>query len=122
MFGLSTSWRTRKLLDGNALLDAIKETGIKGLEIDYRIQRSTLNNIKSRLQSSEFEVLSVHAICPMPDDVSPQHASAELFDISSDDVDEHNFDVYFCVDHQHQYQRSRKFLDPSLSPKIKALS
>lgn len=84
-------------MDGHALLDTIKETGIRGLEIDYRIQQTTLNNIKNRLQSSEFDVLSVHAICPRPDNVSPSEASAELYDISSDDIDEHKLAVKHSI-------------------------
>ena len=93
MYGLSTSWRSGTITDGKQLLNAIKETEINGLEIDYRIRQSTLDTIRKRLKSSEFNVLSVHAQCPMPDHVSVSMANAELYDLSSDDRDEHNMAI-----------------------------
>ena len=65
-FGISTAWQSGQLDDGHALLDSIAATGLRGLEIDYRVTGAMLKQMLPRLHSSEFQVLTVHNYCPLP--------------------------------------------------------
>jgi len=86
--GLSTSWRTADSSDGNLLLDEIRETGIEALELDYRLSSDELGQMKRRLKSSEFTVLTVHNYCPLPGGVSKSEARGDLFLLSSTDPEQ----------------------------------
>jgi len=67
MLGLSTSWKSESITDGNELLDELHKSGLSALEIDYRIWEHELLKIKKRLKK-EFTILSVHNPCPIPSD------------------------------------------------------
>ena len=88
MLALSTAWIATDVTDGDRLLDAVRETGLAALELDYRLTAAMVQQMRRRLRSREFTVVSVHNYCPLPEGV-PQHlASGDLFLLSSTDADE----------------------------------
>lgn len=48
MYGISTCWRSAQITDGNRLLDAMLESGLSTLELDYRIHETEFNKIAKR--------------------------------------------------------------------------
>jgi len=65
--GISTAWQSAQLDDGHLLLDRMAATGLDALEIDYRITGAMLRDMRPRLQTGEFRILTVHNYCPLPD-------------------------------------------------------
>ncbi|MBC7185558.1 MAG: TIM barrel protein [Calditrichaeota bacterium] len=88
MLGLSTAWIATEVDNGDRLLDALRETGLSALELDYRVTAAMLQQMRRRLRSHEFSVLSVHNYCPLPEGVPQHQASGDLFRLSSTDPEE----------------------------------
>lgn len=93
MTGISTCWRSAESTDGNELLDAFLDLGFNTLEIDYRVGEDELKQVKRRLMSSEFNVLSVHNFCPLPRDIPKSEANGDLFVLSARDREERRIAV-----------------------------
>ena len=93
--GISTAWQSGQVSDGNRLLDLLGETGLSGLELDYRVSQQTLLQMWQRLRSDEFQVVSVHNYCPTPPGYEGHPHAAALFNPASLDVDERKLAVKF---------------------------
>ncbi len=93
--GLSTSWLSKRLTDGNELLDALGAAGLTGLEIDYRVSGATLEQMRPRLRRGEFTVYSVHNYCPTPPGYEGHPNVAALFNPASLDQEERKLAVRF---------------------------
>ncbi len=97
MFGISTSWKTTEIKDGNLLMDELEKTGIPGVELEYRISGEAFNQIKKRLQSSSLRVLSLHNFCPHPEILPIEKASGDAFSLSSLDEKERRLAVQYSI-------------------------
>ena len=95
MLGISTSWKSKQIDGGNELLDSILESGISALELEYRISEPMRKQMWKRLKSSEFEVLSIHNIFPLPDGVARDQATADFFLFSSPEKEERNLAIKY---------------------------
>jgi sugar phosphate isomerase/epimerase len=61
---VSTSWLSSKIKDGRRLVEAIKETGISRLELEYRLSPEVCDDILRNREEWEIGITSVHAVCP----------------------------------------------------------
>jgi len=95
--GLSTSWLSGVIHEGNELLDALGASGLRGLEIDYRVSRETLRQMMPRLRSGEFTVLSLHNYCPTPPGYEGHHNVASLFNPAALDEEERKLAVKHSI-------------------------
>ena len=50
--------------DARRMIDAVKETGIDCVELDFRISREMFNEILKNREAWSFSVSSLHAVCP----------------------------------------------------------
>ena len=50
--------------DARRMIDAVKETGIDCVELDFRISREQFNEILKNREAWSFSVSSLHAVCP----------------------------------------------------------
>lgn len=82
---VSTSWLSRNLSDARRMIDAVKETGVDTVELDFRISREMFNEILKNREAWSVSVSSLHAVCPALD---KKQRGAEKFLIS--DTDEEN--------------------------------
>ncbi|MDZ7338586.1 MAG: sugar phosphate isomerase/epimerase [candidate division KSB1 bacterium] len=101
MLALSTAWVATEVTDGDQLLDAVREVGLSGLELDYRLTKAMLHHIRRRLRSHEFTVVSVHNYCPLPEGVPQREASGDLFLLSSTDEEERRHAVKLSIETVH---------------------
>lgn len=92
--GISTAWQSGQLDDGNELLDRMAATGFQGLEIDYRVTTEMLKQMRPRLNSNEFTVLTVHNYCPLPSGYTKADA-VSLFNFASLDEDERKLAIKY---------------------------
>jgi sugar phosphate isomerase/epimerase len=97
MYGISTCWRSAIIDDGHELLDRMLDSGLNSLEVDYRISEKEFLRIKKRLKSGEFTVLTVHNFCPIPEGISKDKASGDVFLLSSPDPNERQVAVKFAL-------------------------
>jgi len=98
MFGISTAWKSSLIHDGNQLLDELEQTGIPGLELEYRITTEAFQQIKKRLKHSALQVLSLHNYCPHPDVLPPDKASGDALLLSSPDEAERKVAVKYSLE------------------------
>ncbi len=82
---ISTSWRSAEIKEGLPLLEAMKETGMKMLELEFRLLGSAFDEIKSNIESSGIGISSLHAVCPST--ATDGKVRAERFLISDEDED-----------------------------------
>jgi len=61
---VSTSWLSSKIKDGRRLVEAIKETGISRLELEYRLSREVCDDILRNREEWKIGITSFHAVCP----------------------------------------------------------
>lgn len=65
---ISTCWRARKIPDPKRLVEAMKETGLNTLELEFRIRAETFWEIKKNRKNWGIKISSLHAVCPAPPD------------------------------------------------------
>jgi sugar phosphate isomerase/epimerase len=97
MFGISSSWKSPEISDGNRLIDEIEKTGIPGIELEYRLSRDTFGQIKNRLKNDSLKVLSLHNYCPHPNILPIDKASGDAFWLSSIDEAERKLAVQYSL-------------------------
>lgn len=86
MLGVSTSWKSRAITDGERLIEAVTSLGVTAVELDFRLSAETLRSAVTACEKSGVTILSVHAVCPAPADKSMANY-AEAFQICATDED-----------------------------------
>ncbi|OGX23744.1 MAG: hypothetical protein A3D10_02680 [Omnitrophica WOR_2 bacterium RIFCSPHIGHO2_02_FULL_48_11] len=76
MLALSTAWNYREDMSVPQMLEDIKATGIRHLELGYRLTQPQVEALIPLLKKFKLKVSSVHNYCPLPfDGLSPRHSS-----------------------------------------------
>ena len=105
MLGISTCWWSiNRVSVGEEIVSDILELGLTGVELEYRISNAVFQQMKSKLKKV-LRVLSVHNLFPLPDGISRDKASGDLFLLSSPDRDESSRAVRYSVktiEHTHE--------------------
>ncbi len=65
MIALSTSWQSGGSATAGQILAALTQTGIKGIELSYRISENLYQQMKRPLKRSGLKVVSVHNYFPI---------------------------------------------------------
>jgi sugar phosphate isomerase/epimerase len=87
MLGISTCWWSGRSSDGHEILDHVKRLGLEGVELEYRLSASVVDQIRSRLQRPPA-VLSIHNFFPNPGEPEGRPGSGDYFLLSALDPDE----------------------------------
>ena len=66
MLALSTSWQSGESATADQMLEALTGTGIKGVELSYRVSEDLYQQLKRPLRDSGLKVVSIHNYFPMP--------------------------------------------------------
>lgn len=88
MLGISTSWKSTELDNGEALFQAVQRLQVSQLELEYRVTPAMFQQMRELLKKSEIEVVSIHNFFPIPPIVTRSMASGDLFLLSSPDREE----------------------------------
>lgn len=70
-----------------ALLAALEEAGLPGLEVEYRLSRPVLERLLPELAPRGLKVVSLHSPVPLPPGVPRQAANADIFSLASLDAE-----------------------------------
>lgn len=97
MFGISTAWKSSIISDGHLLLDQLAPTGISGLELEYRLSVTALQQAKSRFADGGWKVLSLHNYCLYPEILPIEQASGDGFSLSSRNPEERRLAVKYSL-------------------------
>jgi len=104
MLGISTCWWSNRTFSSEEIVGDILGLGLKGVELEYRISNHVFQQMKSRLKR-DLTVLSIHNFFPMPEGITHDKASGDLFLLSSTDKDERSNAVKFSIktlEHAHE--------------------
>jgi sugar phosphate isomerase/epimerase len=85
---VSTVWRSRKVLNGAALIDEIIQLPTRQIELEFRIPAVMFEEMKPVVDKGEISVVSIHNYFPVPDILMPSEGSGDAFLLSSDDEEE----------------------------------
>ena len=50
MLALSTSWKSKEIINGEILVQALEGFDVSGIELDYRIKEAVFHQIKKTLK------------------------------------------------------------------------
>lgn len=82
MLALSTSWRSATLKSGEALVAALAQHAVDGVELEYRISAKAFGPMPAALKRAGLPVVSVHNFFPHPADMTRFRPSGDLFPLS----------------------------------------
>jgi sugar phosphate isomerase/epimerase len=85
MLALSTSWQSGGSLTAEDMLTAFENTGIKGIELSYRISQDLYQQLRAPLKRSDLNVVSIHNYFPIPPVKPDSTGSGDLFLLSGPD-------------------------------------
>jgi sugar phosphate isomerase/epimerase len=96
MLGISTCWWYNKVDRADSILDDVRQLGLDGVELEYRITRDMYLEMKPRLKTS-LPVYSIHNYFPIPEGFGPSQGSGNLFLLSSTDAAERSSAVKYTI-------------------------
>ena len=85
MIALSTSWKSIQCRDGDALVQAVADSGFEGIELEYRIGEPLYQRMMPALKRSGLMVVSVHNYFPIPPIIPHSKGGGDLFLLSDPD-------------------------------------
>ena len=97
MLGVSTAWKSEVWTNVQAIIAAILDLGIQGVELDYRLTFPMAKQILPLWKSGQFSVISVHNYFPVPDGIPAAKGSWDFFSLSSPDEEERTQAVHFTI-------------------------
>ncbi len=83
--------------EASAVLEALEETGLKTLELEYRLTAPVLDHLLPELGPREFKVNSLHNFLPVPQGLPKDRAGGDLFNLASRDKDERSLAVEYTA-------------------------
>ena len=88
MLSISTSWNSHRHTSGASIVDEIKAIGFDTVELNFALAQDAVDEILSMKDRGEIEVSSLHNMCPLPPEISPEKASPDHYSLSSSDEEE----------------------------------
>ena len=88
MLGVSTSWKSTELNNGEALFNSIQRLNVAEVELEYRVTDLMFHQMRDLIKKSDVRVVSIHNYFPVPPVVERSMAGGDLFHLSSPDRDE----------------------------------
>ena len=97
MLALSTSWQSGESATVAEMFAALKNLGIREIELSYRISEATFQQLKGPLKRSGVKVVSVHNYFPIPSVRAGAKGSGDLFLLSSLDHAERQDAIHYST-------------------------
>lgn len=97
MLGISTSWRSREITDGRSLINDMLSLELDGLELEYRITETALNDMRPILNEHNTNIFSIHNFFPVPDIIPQGKGNGDLFLLSSKNSEERANAVKYTI-------------------------
>ena len=88
MLALSSSWISKNINDGIALINALQRFNVCAVELEYRISKAMFLQLLKLLPKTNLNVVSVHNYFPIPPIFEYAKGSGDLFRLSSPDQEE----------------------------------
>ncbi len=85
---LSTCLASGQASGARELLDSLAPSGLRALELEYRISTPIWQRLQPLLRPGGWSVSSLHNYFPLPPDIPPERASGDLFNLASGDPDQ----------------------------------
>jgi sugar phosphate isomerase/epimerase len=95
MLGISTSWKTENSDSGREVIEAILDLGAESIELEYRVTPAMLKEILPLLKERQVSVMSLHNFFPLPEGLSKEEASGDIFSLSSPEKEERELAVKY---------------------------
>jgi sugar phosphate isomerase/epimerase len=95
MLSVSTAYRSEICADGAEIIKTILDLGIQGVELEYRINESMLQDILPFVKRRQIVVPSIHNIMPVPEGVDRETGNGEFVSLSSPDRTERDLAIKY---------------------------
>lgn len=97
MLALSTSWKSKELINGEILVQALEGFDVSGTELDYRIKEAVFRQMKKPLKRSDLRVVSIHNYFPIPAVIPHSKGGGDLFLLSHPDREERQRAIQWTI-------------------------
>jgi len=93
MIALSTSWKSSRVDNGEALIEAVLGFKVTGVELEYRITGKMFHQMRTLLKRSGLAIVSIHNYFPAPTDEKGLKPGGDMLSLSNPDRDKRNLAV-----------------------------
>lgn len=93
MFILSTSWNAKRHGNGFDMAREIREAGFDTVELGFMMTERSVDDIFLLKKEGAISVSSLHNMCPLPPEISPDKASPDFYSIASINEEERRLAV-----------------------------
>ncbi len=88
MFALSTSWNALQYSRAKDIIEEIKGLGFDRVELNFNLTSALVQEMLSLKEQGSIQVVSIHNFCPIPEGISREKASPDIFSLSALDEKE----------------------------------
>ncbi|MCM8779987.1 MAG: sugar phosphate isomerase/epimerase, partial [Candidatus Omnitrophica bacterium] len=92
---ISTAWNYAHAKNGSQIIEEIKKLGFGQIELNFSLERITLEEILGFVKQGEIKVSSVHNFCPIPEGLAKEIALPDYYNLASFDETERQKAVFF---------------------------
>ena len=97
MLAVSTSWSAGAGMGPAALLEALEDLPVEGLELDYRLDKACFEGLAGRLGRSRLAAVSLHNFCPFPGIVKNRPPGGDYFNLADPDREKRHLAVEWTI-------------------------
>ena len=97
MLAISTSWKSKQAHSGEALIDALMNFDISGVELEYRITDVMFQRMREPLKKSGLTVVSLHNFFPAPTHIKKLKPGGDMFSLSHPDREQRQLAVNWTI-------------------------
>ncbi len=95
MYALSTSWNAARHSQGKDIINEIKGLGFDCIELNFTLSAEKVDEIAALREQGLIKIISLHNFCPIPEGISGQDASPDIFSLSALDEPERQKAVFY---------------------------
>lgn len=88
MLSVSTSWNYARHATGGGLIAEIREAGFGAVELNFALTRKIVEEVIAAKEAGDITISSLHNMCPLPDEISPENASPDYYSLAALDETE----------------------------------
>lgn len=106
---LSSVWRSLQYRAADHLMRELLSSGLSQFELEYRVEKDTLDGLLRLMETGDFTVGSLHNFCPHPETKPWEEASGDCFNLASGDHEERRLAVEYTkrtIDYARRFRAS----------------
>lgn len=94
---LSTSWNALRYRDAVPMIEEIRSAGFTSVELSFNLTAAMVAGVERAVQAGSVRVVSLHNVCPIPDNLSRPAALPDYYSMASTVEEERALAVRYAM-------------------------